>query len=1075
MAKIPIILEPGRADGKLVTSGAIFDENKKMFQSEINDIQDTLNSDNPNKPLSANQGRILKGIIDAKVIEAGAVPIDAEPIEGNTTHVVNSDGLAKEFNKCNTEIILGGIYDVSSHNDGAVFGSLQALLSSSNLNTLIPISIRHGGMSIRFIQDSVSDSDNNSAKYVQYRLMANEFSATPADWQGVDEEPTNRSENLVKSGGVLKRILDAESKIGNIDVIFNITKSGEHSSNLDRLDVNIPAGDFKIKLENVTSTSSGATNMYVHYVGDDNTTHIGGFTIGASSYKTITAKHDIDSIGFYILSAGIGTMKCNIVFDTKYTTNTYYKRCSTEGSEPNKTVDIDGYVLSTKLRLLIAMTNANTANNPTLNISGTEAKPIYYNGSPASVNNTWQANEVLDIYYSSGDDAYMATTHIQLTQDINKNSKIKTPSQFAVRNDVLPRNLTSYIIGKGSYISDDAYILGLKAGKEYIIELQDASLLTDTTSDTTTTKFRVDYEKTENNFIPLINYLIGGGDVPGSISVTIPNDLYYNGRIRIVGRAVAGKIVNFSIYNVSLYSSIGYPSLEPELYNSNVFNRSTAENSKRINNKGVIIDGDCIVSDYILCAGKDYISTNYAGRSNVYHAFYDFNKNLISVVPTTQKGGYKIPKSAYYVRLTLSIYSTKNYAAFVNSTSLSDNDFVEYKTLQDKVSDIDKVKNYKVINYNQDKISAIVSSVSRSPLGYEKANKNQCFAFSVITDLHSDVDRFERACAFSDEIDEIVATLCLGDIINYSNAVNPYPLILNYAKPIIPITGNHEVFKKTSSSTTGWDEAALLSNMYSSDLVAHNGEVHPEGKCYWYKDFTKTVDNTTKTLRVIGLHQYEGTGTGEQNSGAGKDVTFYSQEQIDWLIARLNECDSNTYVMLLIHYAPTANLTRVECQFTPSASFGFPLSGGSKIGGPSSMSDDEFIPKIIQAWIDGGSVNASCDITVGETVTTITANSTFSSSHAGKFVGYVTGHTHKDFVGKLANYPKQLVFSFICTSANDLQQSCDIGRLTSGKTQDCFTIISVDWFRNSVNLIRIGADVTTDMRERKYCNIQIPE
>lgn len=102
MAKIPIILEPGRADGKLATSGAIFDENKGMFQSEINDIQDTLNSDNPNKPLSAKQGKILKELLDAKVIEVGAVPIDIEPTEGNTTHIVSSDGLAKEFNKCNT-------------------------------------------------------------------------------------------------------------------------------------------------------------------------------------------------------------------------------------------------------------------------------------------------------------------------------------------------------------------------------------------------------------------------------------------------------------------------------------------------------------------------------------------------------------------------------------------------------------------------------------------------------------------------------------------------------------------------------------------------------------------------------------------------------------------------------------------------------------------------------------------------------------------------------------------------------------------------------------------------------------
>ena len=105
MAKIPIILEAGRADGKLATSNNIFDENKGMFQSEINDIQDTLNSDNPNKPLSAKQGKVLKELLNAKVIEVGAVPIDTKPTEGNTTHVVNSDGLAKEFNKCKTTII----------------------------------------------------------------------------------------------------------------------------------------------------------------------------------------------------------------------------------------------------------------------------------------------------------------------------------------------------------------------------------------------------------------------------------------------------------------------------------------------------------------------------------------------------------------------------------------------------------------------------------------------------------------------------------------------------------------------------------------------------------------------------------------------------------------------------------------------------------------------------------------------------------------------------------------------------------------------------------------------------------
>lgn len=99
MAKIPTILEPGRADGKLINTNAIFDENKSMFQSDINDIQDTLTSDNPNKPLSAKQGKILKELLDTKTIEVGSVPIDTEPTEGNITHIVNSDGIHKALEK----------------------------------------------------------------------------------------------------------------------------------------------------------------------------------------------------------------------------------------------------------------------------------------------------------------------------------------------------------------------------------------------------------------------------------------------------------------------------------------------------------------------------------------------------------------------------------------------------------------------------------------------------------------------------------------------------------------------------------------------------------------------------------------------------------------------------------------------------------------------------------------------------------------------------------------------------------------------------------------------------------------
>ena len=70
------------------------------------------------------------------------------------------------------------IYDVSANNGGATFASLSALLSDENLSILIPIAVRCGGMSIRFVQSS----DN---KYVQFRLTTNTFSTNTKEWQGV--------------------------------------------------------------------------------------------------------------------------------------------------------------------------------------------------------------------------------------------------------------------------------------------------------------------------------------------------------------------------------------------------------------------------------------------------------------------------------------------------------------------------------------------------------------------------------------------------------------------------------------------------------------------------------------------------------------------------------------------------------------------------------------------------------------------------------------------------------------------------------------------------------------------------
>ena len=77
------------------------------------------------------------------------------------------------------ELALAGVYDVSAHNGGAYFADLSALLSDANLSTLIPASVRRGGMSIKFIQGTEQSSDN---KYVQYRLMSDSFTTDITKW-----------------------------------------------------------------------------------------------------------------------------------------------------------------------------------------------------------------------------------------------------------------------------------------------------------------------------------------------------------------------------------------------------------------------------------------------------------------------------------------------------------------------------------------------------------------------------------------------------------------------------------------------------------------------------------------------------------------------------------------------------------------------------------------------------------------------------------------------------------------------------------------------------------------------------
>lgn len=134
----------------------------------------------------------------------------------NFNSIVLPDGVSilKWNGNWSSETVLAGdgVFDISAFKATggtlATFADLSAALDGGNN---IPDGLQKGGMSVKFVRSS----DN---KYVQYRLMSDTFNTTPANWQGVDDEPTAGSNNLVKSGAVYNVLKNSKDIKGLIEL-----------------------------------------------------------------------------------------------------------------------------------------------------------------------------------------------------------------------------------------------------------------------------------------------------------------------------------------------------------------------------------------------------------------------------------------------------------------------------------------------------------------------------------------------------------------------------------------------------------------------------------------------------------------------------------------------------------------------------------------------------------------------------------------------------------------------------------------------------------------------------------------
>jgi len=145
---------------------------------------------------------------------------------------------------------------------------------------------------------------------------------------------------------------------------------------------------YKVDLGDQGLNFSGFVRGYKYYIAK-----VDG---AAGDSLDDTSKFETTYSSAEALNKVIGYIKTDN--DNIHTQVGYYE-CDTAGATAAKTIAVANYSLFVGGSLKVKFANKNTADNATLNINSQGTKALYYQGERASATNSWDAEEVVEIYY----------------------------------------------------------------------------------------------------------------------------------------------------------------------------------------------------------------------------------------------------------------------------------------------------------------------------------------------------------------------------------------------------------------------------------------------------------------------------------------------------------------------------------------------------------------------------------------------------------------------------------------------------------------------------------------------------
>lgn len=289
---------------------------------------------------------------------------------------------------------------------------------------------------------------------------------------------------------------------------------------------------------------------------------------------------------------------------------------------------------------------------------------------------------------------------------------------------------------------------------------------------------------------------------------------------------------------------------------------------------------------------------------------------------------------------------------------------------------------------------------------------------------------------YDPDIDFVV---CSGDIDAYDTA---FKAALNASSHLL-VNGNHDgrVFASNPSY-----KALLRGYMENSGV-----NFGASGELYWYKDYSVQGLPTGAKVRIIGVDEYDGEGTGLTNP-------IMTNTQIGWIIDRIDELGKNDYLIIVLHQAPllTADVTtQGKNVFCWTRDWGW--------DGYNDMST--FLSDVAKAYKHGQLLNK----TYHSGAASATKDWTGKTDQA-TFLGFLCGHVHADIhCGVPRTGYTDLLMMCIDTGKGLGQSVADATdfpySVRQAANNACINKVTVDFHNKSIRIDRIGMKEVHDQRD----------